>query len=147
MLLQAAEIWHQRGVSVIPFILSWNDKKKEYEKRPAVETWKQWQDRPQSEQEFNELHFERYTMFGLVCGTKLMVDGKIVYLTGIDRDIKDPNLSEDVKQKTLQALNQMQTTYREKTRSGGNHLIYFSRHLQEAPNQARQEWNCSATAN
>ncbi len=127
MLLQAAAMWHRKGVSVIPFILSWNDKKKEYEKRPAVETWKQWQDRPQSEQEFNELHFERYTMFGLVCGAELTVDGKIVYLTGIDRDIKDPNLSEDVKQKTLQALNQMETTYREKTRSGGNHLIYFSR--------------------
>ncbi|HLN45806.1 MAG TPA: hypothetical protein VK209_08885, partial [Candidatus Sulfotelmatobacter sp.] len=44
-----------------------------------------------------------------------------------DRDVKDSNISEDIKAKTWQALNQMRTTYREKTRSGGNHLIYFSR--------------------
>ena len=126
-LLEAAVMWYEKGVPVIPFTLTWNEKKQEYEKRPVVETWKQWQDHPQTTEEFYALHIEEYTMFGLVCGVKLTIDGQTVYLVGIDRDIKEPNLSEEVKQKTLQALNQMPTTYREKTRSGGNHLIYFSR--------------------
>jgi hypothetical protein len=126
-LLQVATTWHQRGIAVIPFILFWNAKKQEYEKRPAVESWKQWQENVQTKEEFDALQIERYTMFGIVCGGKMTYDRETVYLVGIDRDIKDPNLSEEVKQKTLQALNQMPTTYREKTRSGGNHLIYFSR--------------------
>lgn len=126
-ILEASTMWHQKGVPVIPFTLTWNEKKQEHEKRPVVETWKQWQDRSQTKEEFDALKIEDYTMFGVVCGTKLCVEGETVYLIGVDRDIKDPNISEEVKQKTLQALNQMQTTYREKTRSGGNHLIYFSR--------------------
>jgi hypothetical protein len=126
-LLEAAVIWHQKGIPIVPFTLVWNEKKQVYEKRPVVETWKQWQDRPQTTEEFDALHIEDYTMFGLVCGTKLTVDGETVYLVGIDRDIKDQNISQETKQKTLQALNQMRTTYRERTRSGGNHLIYFSR--------------------
>ena len=36
-LLEAAVMWHQKGVPVIPFTLTWNEKKQEYEKRPA---WK-----------------------------------------------------------------------------------------------------------
>ena len=126
-LLEAAVMWHEKGVPVIPFTLTWNEKKQEYEKRPVVETWKQWQDRAQTEEEFDALKIEDYSIFGLVCGAKLTVKGETVYLVGVDRDIKDPSISEDVKQKTLQAINQMRTTYREKTRSGGNHLIYFSR--------------------
>ncbi len=126
-LIEAAVMWHQKGVPVIPFALSWNEKKQEYEKRPVVETWKQWQNHPQTKEQFDSLKIEEYEMFGVVCGTKLNVDGETVYLVGVDRDVKDPSIGEDVKQKTLQALNQMQTTYRETTRSGGNHLIYFSR--------------------
>lgn len=126
-LFEAAVMWHQKGVPVIPFALIWNEKKKEYEKRPVVETWKQWQNQPQTKQQFDSLKIEDYDMFGVVCGTKLTSDGETVYLVGIDRDIKDPNISQEIKQKTLQALNQMPTTYRETTRSGGNHLIYFSR--------------------
>jgi hypothetical protein len=126
-LLEAAILWHQKGIPIVPFVPAWNEKKQEYEKRPVVETWKQWQSRPQTAEEFDALNVEEYPMFGLVCGTKLAVDGETVYLVGIDRDIKDPNISEGIKEKTLQALNQMRTTYREKTRSGGNHLIYFSK--------------------
>jgi hypothetical protein len=120
-------MWHQKGIPVIPFALTWNEKKQEHEKRPVVETWKQWQDRSQTKEEFDALKIEEYTMFGVVCGTKLSVEGETVHLIGVDRDIKDPNISVEIKQKTLHALNQMRTTYREKTRSGGNHLIYFSR--------------------
>lgn len=125
--LEAATMWHQKGVPVIPFTLTWNEKKQEHEKRPAVEKWKQWQDRTQTNEEFEALKFEECAMFGVVCGTRLTSEGELVFLVGVDRDVKDPNINEDIKQKTLQALNQMKVTYREKTRSGGNHLIYFSR--------------------
>ncbi len=104
-LLEAAITWHQKGVPVLPFTLTWTEKKQEYEKRPVVETWKQWQDRPQTKEEFDALKIEEYTMFGVVCGTRLIVDGETVYLVGVDRDIKDPNLSEEVKRKTLQNRN------------------------------------------
>ena len=125
-LLQAATEWHKKGIPVIPFILVWNQQKQTYNKQPAT-SWKQWQTKPQTTQEFTALHIERYTMFAILCGTKIITNTETFYLVGVDRDIKDPVLSEETKEKSLQALNLLRNTYREKTRSGGNHLLYFSR--------------------
>jgi hypothetical protein len=62
-------------------------------------------------------------MFGVVCGTQT-VSG--YYFCVIDRDIKDSKLTEEIKEKTLKAIKLMRPTKMERTRSGGQHLLYYS---------------------
>jgi hypothetical protein len=115
----AAEAYWEQGLAVVPFVIGSDGKKK-----PPVNEWGQWQTRPQTREEFDALHIERYKMFGVACGTKT-VDG--VYFCIVDRDIKAPELTEEIKAKTLKAIKLMRTTKTEKTRSGGQHLLYYSR--------------------
>ena len=120
--LAAARAYHELGLTVLPFVVGQDGKK-----HPSIDSWAQWESRPQTESEFEALHLEKYTMFGLVCGTPIQLGNETVYFTVIDRDVKDPQVTNEVKQKTLEAINQMRVTQRETTRSGGNHLNYYSR--------------------
>lgn len=115
----AAEAYWEQGIGVVPFVIESDGKKK-----PAVNEWGQWQTRQQTREEFDALHIERYKMFGVVCGAKT-VGG--VYFVVVDRDIKDPKLTEEIKEKTLKAIKLIRPTRIERTRSGGQHLLYFSR--------------------
>ena len=116
----AAEAYHSLGLAIVPFV----DNKETGKKEPKIEKWGKWQTQPQTKQEFEDLHIENYTMFGVVCGTKTIDD---VYFSVIDRDIKDKKLAPETLEKTLEAIKKMPTTRREKTRSGGQHLLYYSR--------------------
>ncbi|MCW4019181.1 MAG: hypothetical protein NWF00_10985 [Candidatus Bathyarchaeota archaeon] len=127
-LLAAAEAYHELGISVLPFIIGIDGKKCPDCKNCPEQKWQQWQTRPQTKEEFEALHIENYQIFGLVCGTEITLDDEKVYLAGIDRDIKDPKISDEIKALTKTALNEMKPyTYREETRSQGQHLLYFSR--------------------
>jgi hypothetical protein len=92
-----------------------------------VSSWKQWQYRPQTKEEFDALHIEKYELFGVVCGAKIKVGDEELYFCAVDRDVKGEDATPETLQKSLEAINSMRTTRREKTRSGGNHLIYYSR--------------------
>jgi hypothetical protein len=118
-LKSTAEAYWKQGIAVVPFTIGVDGKKK-----PVVNEWKQWQTRPQTREEFNSLHVERHKLFGVVLGTKT-IDG--VYFCVVDRDIKDSELTEEIKEKTLKAIRLMRPTKMEKTRSGGQHLLYYSR--------------------
>jgi hypothetical protein len=126
-LLVAAQSYHDLGLSVIPFVINSETGKKEPD-RKRVPEWKQWQTRLQTQEEFSALHIEEYSMFGVICGTPLTFEGETVYFTGIDRDIKDQEISDEIKDKTKTALNEMKPcTSREETLSKGDHLAYLSR--------------------
>ena len=116
----AAEAYHSLGLAIVPFVINKETGKKE----PKIGEWKKWQAQPQTEQEFENLHLENYTMFGVVCGTKTIDN---VYFTVVDRDVKDTALTPETLEKTLEAINKMPTTRREKTPSGGQHSPYYSR--------------------
>lgn len=126
-LLEKAKEYHKLGLAILPFIINPADGKKVPDVK-AVPQWQQWQTQPQTNAEFEALHIENYTMFGVVCGTPLNVDEEKVYFIGIDRDVKDSKISPEIKEATAKAVNEMTPyTQREKTRSGGEHLYYFSR--------------------
>ncbi|MFA5366050.1 MAG: bifunctional DNA primase/polymerase, partial [Candidatus Bathyarchaeia archaeon] len=126
-LLAAAETYHNLGLAILPFVNGTDGKKHPYCGNCPDRKWEQWQIRPQTKEEFSALHIEEYGMFGVVCGTPLTVEGETTYLAGVDRDVKDPAITDETKQRTLQTINQMPTTKREKTRSGGNHSLYYSK--------------------
>lgn len=117
-LLAAAQAYHEQGIAIIPFIIGDDGKKK-----PKISEWEMWKERPQTKEEFEDLHIENYRMFGVVCGTKT-TDG--YYFTVIDRDVKG-SISPEILTKSLAALNKMPPTQREKSMSGGQHALYYSK--------------------
>lgn len=126
-LLEAAKSYHEQGYVVVPFVIDPTTQKKVPDTL-RVPKWSQWQTQPQTNTEFDKLHIEEYAMFGVLCGTPIEKDGEIFYFVGIDRDVKDPEISATIKDSTLKALNEMKPyTHREKTRSGGQHLCFLSR--------------------
>jgi hypothetical protein len=126
-ILKQAQEYFNMGLTVAPFILVWNKEKQKHDKKPDVPKWEHWKTQPQTQEEFDALHVENYSMFGVLCGTQILVNGEKVHFACIDRDVKDPNLPEETKQKSYQAILKMKVTQHEKTRTGGDHLPYFSR--------------------
>ena len=126
-LLSAIYAYHDIGLAIIPFYIN-----KEGKKRPNLdegEKWERWQTQPQTKAEL-EKYIPRILekeLFGIVTGTPIQVDGETYYYQIIDRDIKDPDLTEEIKEKSKQAINLMRTTKTIRTLSGGDHLDYYSR--------------------
>jgi len=114
----AAQAYWEQGLAIVRFTIGPDGKK-----RPVINEWGKWQTRRQTKEEFDALHIELCTMFGVVCGTKT-INGD--YFCVVDRDIKDSKLEEEIKEKTLKAIKLMRPTKMEKTRTGGQHLLYYS---------------------
>jgi hypothetical protein len=69
VLLAQAQNYHRLGLAVLPFVIGVDGKKK-----PAVDSWKQWQYRAQTKEEFDALHIENYKLFGVLCGSKIKIN-------------------------------------------------------------------------
>lgn len=120
----ALEAYHELGLSVIPFCIASDGKKK-----PCIDKWEQWKTQAQTNEEF-KTQFSKILethLFGIVAGTPINIDGETYYYQIIDRDVKDEKLTEEIKAKSKQAIGLMRTTKTVKTRSGGEHLEYYSR--------------------
>ena len=89
-LLEAAQTYHKLGLPIIPFILSWNEEKQQYDKT-NIGAWKKWQTEAQTEEEFNNLRWNKEgkeaNAFGVLLGKKAK-NG--LYLTVVDYDVKGP---------------------------------------------------------
>ena len=107
---EALKYWNL-GCAVVPF----NPK----DKKPLIE-WQKWQKTKQTEQDFNNIHFDFLDGFALICGTELK-NG--MYLGVLDFDVK--NLPEEIVEKGKKLLSKFRVTQTEQTPSGGQHLIYF----------------------
>jgi len=118
------EKYHNIGIPVLPFKIGIDGKK-----RPAIEAWSEWQHRSQTPEEFGAIlpKIIETQVLGLVMGTKIIVDGEICYFIAVDRDTKDPTLTEEIKKKSKLALNAMRITQTEGTIHGGEHLYYYSK--------------------
>jgi len=133
-LIAAAEAYHSLGIPVLPFVNGPDGKKKPDCRNCPNGKWEQWKTQPQTDVEFQALHIENYEMFGVVCGASIQVDNPVtgeketVHFTVIDRDVKDPDISGEVLEKTADLINGFTPApQRESTRSGGNHLNIYSR--------------------
>ena len=130
-----AKKYYDLGIPVIPFVISWNPNKKQFEKENNG-CWKQWETDPQTDEEFNNLSWRKNGKdangFGVLLGTKAK-NG--MYLAVIDYDIKPkPNETEEDKKQRLEAtakgkeiLKDFPITQTEKTVNEGIHNIFWSK--------------------
>ena len=109
----AYNYWKQ-GHAVVTFKIT------EENKKPLVE-WKSWIQGEQTEEQFNTQPWDRANAFGVICGRKLK-NG--LYVAAVDFDVK--NVSEEALAKGKKVLATYSVTQREKTPSGGEHLIFYS---------------------
>lgn len=99
------------GFNIVPFKVA--------EKRPLVE-WQKWENQRQSLEEFEAL--PKGDGFGVVCGRP---NDQGLSLAVVDFDIKKTRL--EAQETGVKVLSLLRVTAREKTPSGGEHSIYFSR--------------------
>jgi P4 family phage/plasmid primase-like protien len=118
----ATLVYWEQGFPIIAF---WIDPIDGRKKPYKCDAWGQWQKSAQSREEYEKELTKIFEtkMFGVVCGIKT-IDGFYFYV--IDRDVKDPKLTEEIKAKTLTATKDIPATRIEKTRSGGEHFLLYS---------------------
>lgn len=123
-LLATIEVYHELGLAVIPFYIAQDGKK-----RPKIDAWQKWKTERQTDEEVKAVipDILATQLFGVVTGTKINLDGEEYYFTVVDRDIKDPEISEETKQKSKKAIALMPTTRTIATINKGEHLEYYSR--------------------
>ena len=102
----AAEGYLNQGLSIVLMTVSEDGKKQ------PLHTWKQWETRRQTREEFDALPWLNAERFAVVCGVK-GING--LYFTPIDRD--NPDFDQNL----------LRVTQTERTPKGGHHFIYWSR--------------------
>jgi P4 family phage/plasmid primase-like protien len=110
----AAESYWERGFNVVPVRVS-------SDKQPLIE-YKRWFSERQTKQEFDSLPWAGANGFAVVCGRP---NDEGLSICAIDFDVKGTNLEAQVT--GVKVLSLLRVTAREKTPSGGEHLIYYSR--------------------
>jgi len=106
----AYEYW-QLGLNIVPV----------REKTPLIK-WTELQSSPQSSDDFISLPWNEADGFALIGGAK-KIDG--LYLGAIDYDVK--NVSDNAKELGKKFLKELLATRIEKTPSGGEHWVFYSR--------------------
>jgi len=117
----AAEAYFGQGCQIVPFKLTWNETKQEWEKKPLIE-WKPLEETRQTQTEFEALPWAEANAFGIVTGFK-MANG--LYPCAIDFDVK--KLPTEIVERGRPLLNKFRTTKHEGTISKGQHLVYAAR--------------------
>jgi hypothetical protein len=115
----AAFEWWQKGFVVVPMVFK--EDNGDIRKQPLIE-WKKWENEPQSLQDFEGLPWDRAEGFAVLCG-RSNKEGLSVGV--VDFDVK--KTSNEAQALGRMALSLFRVTARERTQSGGEHLIFFSR--------------------
>jgi len=113
--------YHALGLSVIPFKLT--KKGEEYDKL-NLSSWKQWEIKPQTDEEFMVLNWIGANAFAVILGTQAK-NG--LYLSAVDYDCKGNDVTEEVKEKGRMILKEFPITCMEQTVNKGQHLIYWTK--------------------
>lgn len=89
--------------------------------KEPLHKWERWRNERQSESDFEALPWNEADAFALIGGSRLE-NG--LFFAAVDFDVK--NVSEEAKEKGIQALKHLPVTQVEETPSGGQHWIYYS---------------------
>jgi P4 family phage/plasmid primase-like protien len=127
-----AENYHLKGLTIIPFFIDPAAVLGIHGKDPNILTYKVWNERPQTQEEYQALNWEGCNGFGLILGQKAN-DGR--YLVAIDFD---PKIRADATEEEFKAhkeavkigeviLASFPTTMAEQTVNHGTHKLYWSR--------------------
>ena len=102
-----AKKYHDLGIAVIPFVITWDHKKGQY-KKDNIGTWKKWETEIQTEEEFKNIYWSKNGQqangFGVILGTKAK-NG--FYLSVIDYDVKG-KVSEEAKKLVTKSYNEIE---------------------------------------
>jgi putative DNA primase/helicase len=112
--------WWQKGFVVVPMVFI-KEGNGDVRKQPLIQ-WSHWQTKEQTLEEFESLTWDKAEGVVVLCG-KPNKEGLCVAVA--DFDVK--KTSAEAQTLGLQALKRFRVTAREKTPSGGEHLIFFSR--------------------
>jgi len=110
----AYEYW-QKGHAIVTYKVEGKIK------RPLIK-WEKWQTEQQTEEEFNNLRWDKANAFGLICGRQ---QKNKMYLGSIDFDVK--GVSAEAIEKGKETLTKCMVTQTEQTPSGGKHFVFFSK--------------------
>ena len=113
--------YHALGLSVIPFKLT--KKGEEYE-RLNLSSWKKWETKPQTDEEFMALNWRGANAFAVILGTQAR-NG--LYLSAVDYDCKGNDVTDEVKEKGRMLLKEFPITCMEQTVNKGLHLVYWTK--------------------
>jgi len=102
----AAEAYWNQGLSIVLMTVLEDGKK------DALHTWKQWETRRQTREEFDALPWLKAERFAVVCGVQGI---NSLYFTPIDTD--DPDFDQNL----------LRVTQTDRTPKGGHHFVYWSR--------------------
>jgi len=116
----AAFEWWQKGFVAVPIFFI-KEENGDVRKQPLVQ-WSHWQNQEQTLEEFESLPWDKAEGVAVLCG-KPNKEGLCVAVA--DFDVK--KTSAEAQTLGLQALKRFRITAREKTPTGGEHLIFFSR--------------------
>jgi len=114
LLKDVAVEYYNKGFNVVPVWIS-------SDKQPLVE-YKRWYNERQTEQQFNSLPWVDANGFAVVCGRP---NEQGLSICVVDFDVKKTSL--EAQETGVKALSLLRVSAREKTPSGGEHLIFFSR--------------------
>jgi P4 family phage/plasmid primase-like protien len=144
---ETALYYHNLGITIIPFFINpqANPSSSIHDKQPNIREYKQWNERLQTDEEFNALDWTGCNGFGLILGQKNK-DGKYLAVIDFDPKLKKEKLvkvvgkiiavpltPEDIQhheEKKLLAekiLAEFPTTKKELTVNYGTHLFYLSK--------------------
>ena len=126
----AAEVYHELGMSIIPFYVNPQaDANGVHDKKPVITAYAQWQTTPQTDPEFNALDWRGCNGFGILLG-KQTKDNK--YLAVIDYDTKNNKKTPEEREaygkavaKGKEIFNAFPVTTTEKTVNDGLHKLYW----------------------
>ncbi len=128
----AAEVYHELGMSIIPFYINPQaDANGVHDKKPIITTYAQWQTTPQTDEEFKGLDWRGCNGFGILLGKKAK-NG--LYLSAIDFDTKNNKKTPEEREayekaiiKGKEIFNDFPVTMIEKTVNDGLHKLYWSK--------------------
>jgi P4 family phage/plasmid primase-like protien len=128
----AAEVYHELGMSIIPFYINEQaDANGVHEKKPRIDAYAKWQTTPQTDEEFKALDWSGCNGFGILLG-KQTKDNR--YLAVIDYDTKNNKKTPEEREAYQKAVTKgkeifdaFPTTTKEKTVNEGLHKLYWSK--------------------
>ena len=139
-MLQQINYWHNLGCTIVPFRHEWNPTKKKWDKSPVIATglFEEWKRRPQTLEEFNTQHFDKYRTVGVLMGTPLTIqhpttgETVTVYPVTIDTDKKGEGYTPELAQKQTEFHTHLPITYHGLTINNGEHRLFFNLKSPEA---------------
>jgi len=135
-LQKVAREYFEQGNNIVPISFTWNEDKKEWDKKPLGE-WQKWIMKRQTHEEFEALPLKKAEGYAIICGRKLK-NG--MYIGVVDIDTKKTTENAVLLGKRLEKS--LRITHTERSIQNGKHFVYYSRRPIKTMNSAHGFCGC-----